>query len=87
MAKTEPPPLCPTCNENYSIKHIVHCPNFNEGRKDFTIPDNMYEAIDPFSNYQNIILYLKKIELSMTYNNVKTMKLMLYEKKNYFIIF
>jgi hypothetical protein len=44
MAKTNPP----------------LCPNFNEARKDFNIPDNMYEAIGPFSNYQNIISYLKK---------------------------
>ncbi|KAE9528885.1 hypothetical protein AGLY_012460 [Aphis glycines] len=51
MAKTDPP-LCPTCNTNYSIKHIItQCPNFNEARKDFNIPDNLYEAIRSFSNF------------------------------------
>ncbi|XP_050066012.1 uncharacterized protein LOC126555090 [Aphis gossypii] len=41
MAKTDPP-ICPTCNTNYSIKHIiVHCPNFNSARRDFNIPDNL----------------------------------------------
>jgi len=66
MAKTDPP-LCPTCNTIYSIKHIIiHCPNFNEARKEFYIPDNMYEAIGPFANFQNIISYLKKIELYNT---------------------
>jgi len=67
MAK-EDPPLCPTCNTNFSIKHIiVHCPNFNEARKFFNIPDNLYKAIGPFSNFHNIILYLKKIDL---YNSI-----------------
>ncbi|CAI6364064.1 unnamed protein product [Macrosiphum euphorbiae] len=66
MAKTDPP-LCPTCNTNYSIKHIIiHCPNFNDARKDLNIPDNLYEAIGPFSNFHNIILFLKKIELHNT---------------------
>ncbi|KAE9525443.1 hypothetical protein AGLY_014243 [Aphis glycines] len=60
MAKTDPP-LCPTCNTNYSIKHIItQCPNFNEARKDFNIPDNLYEAIGPFSNFHSVILYFKK---------------------------
>ncbi|XP_016658134.1 uncharacterized protein LOC107883144 [Acyrthosiphon pisum] len=67
MAKTDPP-LCPTCNTNYSIKHIIiHCLNFNEARKEFNIPDNLYEAIGPFSNFHSVILYFKKIEL---YNNI-----------------
>jgi len=61
MAETGPL-LCPTCNANYSIEHIIiHCPNFNEVREDFNIPaDYQYEAIGPFSNFQNIILFLKK---------------------------
>jgi len=30
--------LCPTCNTDYSTKHIfVHCPNFIEARKEFNI--------------------------------------------------
>ncbi|KAF0749002.1 Uncharacterized protein FWK35_00022234 [Aphis craccivora] len=67
MAKTDPP-LCPTCNINYSIKHIiVHCSNFNAARRDFNIPDNLYDAIGPFSNWRNTILYLKEIEL---YNSI-----------------
>ncbi|KAL4104307.1 hypothetical protein QTP88_019608 [Uroleucon formosanum] len=67
MAKTDPP-LCSTCNLNYSIEHIIiHCPNFNAARRDFNIPDNLYDAIGPFSNWRNIILYLKEIEL---YNSI-----------------
>jgi len=61
MAKTDSH-LCPTCNDDYSIKVLlVHCPNSIEARKEFNIPDNLYEAIGPFSNFYNIISYLKKM--------------------------
>jgi len=51
MAKTDLP-LCPICNENYSTKHIiVHCPNFNEARKDFNIPNNLYKSLKKNSEF------------------------------------
>jgi len=61
--------LFPKCNANYSIKHTSSftAPTSNEAREEFDISDNLYEAFGPFSNFQNIILLSKKIEL---YNSI-----------------
>lgn len=45
MEKNEPP-TCHSCNFLITIKHIIiNCQIFMEARKEFKIPDNLYEAI------------------------------------------
>jgi len=80
MAKTGPP-IYPTCNENYSIKHIiVHYSNFNEARKDFNIPaDNLYETIVHFPTTKTLFYNLKKIE---SYNNIQHCKNLILSTKD-----
>jgi len=58
MGKIEPT-ICRSCNTSSTIKHtLVHCPTFTEDREEHQIPDNLYEAIGPYSDTKKIIMYL-----------------------------
>lgn len=60
MENTEPP-ICPSRNTNSTIKHIISQSKiFSEAREDCHIPDNLYEAIELYSDTNKIFTNLKK---------------------------
>ncbi|XP_022183531.1 uncharacterized protein LOC111043058 [Myzus persicae] len=57
MEKTEPP-ICRSCNTPMTVKHIIiHCQIFTEARKEYEIPDNLYDAIGPYADIPKIISF------------------------------
>jgi len=42
---------------------VIHSTWLIEAKKEFSIPDNLYEAIEAFSDAKSTIYYLKKIEM------------------------
>jgi len=68
MCKEETP-LCPTCGETLTIKHLlIHCRKHAESRSSLEIPDSLHEALGlNDENSKQIILYLKRINM---YNSI-----------------
>lgn len=61
--------LCPTCNTNNSIKHIiVYFPN--DLKHEFNIPDSLYEVIIPFFTLNISSNFKKKMYSAILYKNV-----------------
>jgi len=60
MGKSEPP-ICSSCNLIITVKHVlIHCQLFTQAREEHAIPNNLYEAIEPYTDPEKIISFLKK---------------------------